>query len=698
MKTQVIESAGRESARLQVRASLNSCQKVQRRSNAIRTLVGLCVLCALRLPGGAISAAPMSQWLPVLQWTPTAPPLQFIYGGSSSAEFLRGCQFIEEQPAAAEPGLRRLHWDDPRTKLRLTAELRSFEGFDSVEWVLRFDNRGVQDTPVLEEVEAGALTLPAPKRGDYTLHFADGSSEKITDFQPRELLLSAGVRLNLGPVGGRSSDGVMPFFNLVSPEDGGLFLAIGWSGQWAASFARIEDGCVTVHAGMERTHLRLHPGERIRTPAILLMHYGGDPIAGHNQFRRLMLKYYTPHPGGKELEPVVAASGALVGFNNVSGTNQIRAVSNIAAHKLPVNYYWIDAGWSRGGFAEGMGNWDPDPVRFPNGLKPVADKVREAGLKFLVWFEPERVMPGTWLRTHRPEWLLAPTNLPAPMAYQRDWRLLNQGNPEALAWLRQMFGDYVRQLGLGVYRLDFNMHPLYYWRGGETADRQGMNEIGHIMGLYNYLDSFQRDNPGLLLDDCASGGRRIDFEMMRRTVPLLRSDYLWDPVGAQCFTWALSLWVPVTGHGGISLDPYDFRSGMQTCVTYAFDYYNKDAAFWEPLAHRLDEFRRVQPYFSRDFYPLTDYTTRSDCWMAWQFDAPDMAKGIVQAFRRATNDVPRMTFKLRGLEPKTMYNLTNFDFPGDITTSGREVMETGLVVNLPSAPGSALITYTKRDK
>jgi alpha-galactosidase len=223
-----------------------------------------------------------------------------------------------------------------------------------------------------------------------------------------------------------------------------------------------------------------------------------------------------------------------------------------------------------------------------------------------------------------------------------------------------------------------------------------MNEIGHIMGLYDYLDTFQRAHLNLLLDDCASGGRRIDFEMMRRSVPLLRSDYLWDPVGAQCFTWALSLWVPITGHGGVSVDPYDFRSGMQTCVTYAFDFYKADAPFWEPLARRLKEFQEVQPFFSRDYYPLTPYATNSECWMAWQFDAPEVRKGMVQAFRRSTNSPPSMTFKLRGLEPIATYTLTDFDASASTTAQGSALMEKGLVVRLPSAPASALITYAKQ--
>ena len=121
-----------------------------------------------------------------------------------------------------------------------------------------------------------------------------------------------------------------------------------------------------------------------------------------------------------------------------------------------------------------------------------------------------------------------------------------------------------------------------------------------------------------------------------------------------------------------------------------------------PSGHRwhsgLEEFRQVQPFFNRDYYPLTEYSTKVDRWMAWQFDAPELARGLVQAFRRPSNNIPSMTFKLRGLDPKATYTITDSDAAGSTSATGKELMERGLLVNLPSAPGSALITYAKADK
>ncbi len=255
---------------------------------------------------------------------------------------------------------------------------------------------------ILSNVWAGEITLGRDISGEFTLHYADGSTAVITDFQPRTATLLPNSTLNFAPVGGRSSDGVMPFFNIAKPGGGGLIVAVGWTGQWKASFVRDSGTNLTVRIGMEDFNLRLFPGERIRTPAALTLSYEGDWMEGQRQLRRLLLDHYSPRPNGQPIDLPIAASGATIGFNDVTVTNQIQAITNIIQKQLPVDTYWIDAGWEIGGFATGQGNNIPDPNRFPNGLAPVSQCAHTNGLRFLLWFEPERVMPNTWLRTNHP--------------------------------------------------------------------------------------------------------------------------------------------------------------------------------------------------------------------------------------------------------------------------------------------------------
>jgi alpha-galactosidase len=219
-------------------------------------------------------------------------------------------------------------------------------------------------------------------------------------------------------------------------------------------------------------------------------------------------------------------------------------------------------------------------------------------MRFLLWFEPERVMPGTWLHAQHPDWLFTPTDpMPPGLRYQihDGFHLLDLGRPEALAWAQRKLSGMVGDVGIDVFRSDFNLYPASYWRNGESEDRQGMREIRRVTGLYELFDRLRQDHPGLVLDSCASGGRRIDFEMLRRALVLTRSDYLWDPIGQQCHTSGLARWVPVTGIGAASLDAYSARSGLGSHFALAADYLSDDPAAWAAIARVVAECRELRP-------------------------------------------------------------------------------------------------------
>ncbi|MDQ1255870.1 MAG: alpha-galactosidase, partial [Candidatus Hydrogenedentes bacterium] len=532
------------------------------------------------------------------------------------------------------------------------------------------------------------------------LHYAEGSHERITDFQPMQKTLEIGVPAVFIPFGGRPSDGFLPFFNVAAPQRG-IVVAIGWTGQWAASFMR-EDGGVRVRAGMEQAKFKLMPHETVRTPSVLVMAWsGGDRMAGQNRFRHLLLEHYVPQYDGAPVQPLLAASPhAAVGFEKTTEANMVEAIRNIAAHRLPVDYYWIDAGWFTApgnNWARGVGNFEPDPARFPNGLKPVADAAHEAGLKFLLWFEPERVMPDTFLFERHPDWLLKPPeDLALPIRYQFNDRfhLLDLSHPEASAWLTETVSNAISEIGIDAYRNDFNMYPSYYWRNGEPEDRQGIKEIEYVQALYRYFDALRQQHPQLLLDTCASGGRRIDIEMLKRALILTRSDYLWDPTGQQCHTHGLAQWLPITGIGAAEPDRYKCRSGYGSHFAFAVDYYSKDEALWDSARATLDECRALAPMFREDFYPLTPYSTANDVWMAWQFHDPKKQAGLVQAFRRQDCASTVLQCVLHGLEPQSVYRIVNLDSHEAVQITGSSLLDTGFVVTLEEKPAAAIFTYT----
>ncbi|MFC1462506.1 GH36 C-terminal domain-containing protein [Verrucomicrobiota bacterium] len=150
------------------------------------------------------------------------------------------------------------------------------------------------------------------------------------------------------------------------------------------------------------------------------------------------------------------------------------------------------------------------------------------------------------------------------------------------------------------------------------------------------------------------------------------------------------------------VDTYHFRSNMSASMTLAFDMRRTDLNY--KLASRLfAQLKEISPDYLGDFYPLTDYTLNNGVWMAWQYDRPDAGRGMVQAFRRQQNADSSKVFRLQGLVPSAQYEVTNFDvegttkIPGGSTplTTGRDLMENGLTVEIKDKPGAAVIAYQR---
>jgi hypothetical protein len=163
----------------------------------------------------------------------------------------------------------------PATGLRVRFESRCHQGFPDCDWVLYLENTASRDTPVIENIQALDLTVATPLEGDvpYRLHRTKGAPADPTDFEPAIVPLKARQTERLSAGGGRSSNRDFPFFKVETGE-GSLIVAVGWSGQWAAALNSPDGHHLRVTAGQEQTHFILHPGERVRSPRMLLFGSG----------------------------------------------------------------------------------------------------------------------------------------------------------------------------------------------------------------------------------------------------------------------------------------------------------------------------------------------------------------------------------------------------------------------------------------
>lgn len=615
--------------------------------------------------------------------------------------------------------------------LKLTNVLKLYPQYDACEWVNYFENTGSEPCGIISELWDADVELPfAPSEKKLTgPAYLPADENVIKIYAPRgsewsdkefscdvdrifhnhyDHWLSAGSKRSYASRGGRSSDAEnAPFFNVSHGKEAfGFIAAIGWTGQWNAYFER-KEASVVFKSKIEDTNFRIMPGESFRTSSVTFMHYSGNMQDGQNKWRRFVKDIYSPI-GKRQIPDQAPFCAGLWGGMSTEGC--LSRIATVEKAALPFDHYWMDAGWYGGGCSvspdeyEGdwhmyTGNWEVNAFRHPDGLLDVAKAIKDSGKRFLLWFEPERVRETAPILKEHPEYLLSREGDDRTFLY-------NLGNAEAWQHCFDTLSSIIERLNISVYRQDFNFHPLEYWRQNDTPDRRGITEIKHINGLYALWDALLEKYPYLLIDNCASGGRRIDIETLRRSVPLWRSDAQCpaDPIPelSQAHAMAHSLWMPYsgTGTGRVWYDTYRFRSAYAPALTTNFTFSEKNTFGDDPekikwLRKMCEEYLRVRPYLSRDIYPLTSPDAAKDIWSAIQYHDPESDSGVILAFRRENAPYSLAEFSLSGISAENSYIFEDAD--GDsFVLRGKELTDSGFALTIKEKRASKLIFYSAK--
>lgn len=659
-------------------------------------------------------------------------PFSFTCGAQSSRDWLN--LDAAKSESGGLHGNRRTHllrWTDLKTSISCEMELTEFKNFPAMEWVVRLSNAGRSETPTLSCFKALDIFWKCTGEGiTPELRRSLGSDGRHDDFQyqrdelrksmweaPRTIRMDSATNTafrkarngSLFEEDGRPSATWLPFFNLRTGEDG-LISALGWSGQWFAEFAHDGAGKTDISAGMENLALKLRPGESIRSPQIMLLYWKGEPAHAHNVLRQFILEFHSPKIKGRPVEMPIC-NGAWGGTPTQGHLSTIDAITK---HGLPYDYYWIDAGWYGTSSTpcpnvfEGdwpiTGDWRVNRNRHPRGLKPISDAAHRAGMKFLLWFEPERASHGTPITLKHPKWFLRPTK---DDPKTNDSLLLDLGNPKAWQWAVETISTLIKENGIDCYREDFNFDPGPYWRNADKEGRQGMVEIRFVEGLYAFWDELRRRHPGLLIDNCASGGRRLELETISRSVALWRTDYNCFPFmnadASQVHTMGLSQWLPLNCTSPFAKpgDTYQVRSAFSTGLVLNIEEFgisdSKAPDFpWAWFCKMLNEARRMRPCFRGDFHPLTPGVINPESWLAYQLLIPGTGAGAVLAFRRAESPMTSATFQLHDLQAKKKYELEDTDSGRTWHETGKKLTAKGLSISIDTPRASRLVFFKEK--
>ena len=658
---------------------------------------------SLVLPKGKMD---VEQWVTRYFARGGQTPFSFTYDGQPSSAFLKTWGYkVQRKPMPISGATNVIYtYTAPDGSLQVSCDVKIYRPQQAVMWVLRFKNTGREKSKTIANVRTTDLLLHNNVTAPFTLRYTRGSNAGPDDFAPYQRVLDGTDELVLRPEGGRSSQLNFPFFNIDTGSGHGMIAAIGWTGTWKANFKPEGEGRLQFATGIDRLNTWLNVGESVRSSSVCLMFWQGeDFIDGQNQWRQFVLSCLTPRIDGKPYRYPITTSfnyGDPYPCNEYSCLDEDYALALIERYKqfnLVPKVFWLDAGWytESARVKEGknwyntVGNWVVDSDRFPNGLKPISDAIHAIGSEFLVWFEPERIFKGSrWSKELPKQWLM-------DAGEGTESYLFNLADTAAVSWLSHYINKFMDDNGIDHYRQDYNIEPAGFWYHNDPEGREGITENHYVEGLYTYWDNILRHHPRGFIDNCAGGGRRLDLETLQRSAPLWRTDYRYgEPVGYQTHTFGLALWLPQTGTGLMQTDKFSTRSSMGSTVIYSWKITEPENNLLE-MRKLMDEIDELRPYYFEDYYPLTStqQILGDSVWLAYQLNRRSANDGIVVAFRRATAPDSTCMVRLRGLDAKRTYTLTDRDSRRSFTRTGAELAR-GLQLVLPEKRSSLVLMYT----
>jgi alpha-galactosidase len=415
--------------------------------------------------------------------------------------------------------------DEP-TGLRVEVTFRSSDGVSAVRSEVRVTNDGADRVLLLgvSSFAAGFLGRPVER-----LDVVHGAGESLGEGRwhrrPfREIAADLGLPLHRQHGHGRfaaistgawSTSGDLPTGGLIDRESGDAWLwQVEHNGAWRwETGERLDGAYVTLLGPTDLDHQwqqELRPGASFTTVPVSVA-VSGDGLHGAaaalTAHRRAIVR---PHADRTALSVV---------FNDYMNTlmgdpSTAKLLPLIdAAADVGAEVFCIDAGWyGDGAWWDSVGAWEPSQTRFPRGIEEVLAHIRRRGLLPGLWLEPEVVGVHSPIADKLPDEAFLQRG--GARVVEHDRYHLDLRHPLAVAHLDETINRLVEELGVGYFKLDYNIDPGV--GTDRDADSAGAGLLAHNRAHLAWLDQVLDRHPGLILENCASGAMRMDYAVLAR--------------------------------------------------------------------------------------------------------------------------------------------------------------------------------------
>lgn len=483
-----------------------------------------------------------------------------------------------------------------------------------------------------------------------------------------------------------------PYFILdrdASETSGEVFFgALRRTGNFRGVVEQTPYGETLVQLGLNPSDclIELAPGENFAAPAILFGYsHTGFETMSHNLHR--FARDHIVHKGSR---PVLYNSWEATEFH-VNSRDQIKLAQK--ARELGAELFVLDDGWfgERHSIQNGLGDWYANEGKFPNGLEELISEVKDLGMMFGIWVEPEMVNPNAQLYQQHPDWIYHYETRTSDTS--RGQYVLNVTKPEVQEFIYNMMDNLLTRYDINYVKWDAN-RPI-----SQTGPQRDI-WVRHIQTLYTIVDDLKKKHPEVLFEACASGGGRIDYGILGIFDDFWTSDntdaydrlYIQDAYSRIYPIKAMRAWVtdcPNFLSNRVIPLTFRFHSAMMGSLGIGCNILKFTPEEMELSKDMIRLYKEIRPIIQEgDFYRLENPS--ADDYFLYEYRKDN--EGLLFAFLPQSKVGHRgTTVRLRDLDEQAMYTLRTKE--GEITKSGSYLMYHGLDLHLNGDYASTIIRF-----
>ena len=572
---------------------------------------------------------------------------------------------------------------DPRYAFEVTLHYKAYPAVDVIEqWSSIRHNE--KKAVTLHQYASANLYVQAR---DYYLTQFHGDWAR--EMQPEEVPLTAGLKVLDSKLGTRAHLFQPPSFlvslNGAAREDDGEVIAgtLAWSGNFRIALEVDPLRNLRLLAGINpyASEYSLAPGKEFTTPAFIYTYSAAGTGRASRNLHRWARRHRILDGEGDRLTLLNNWEATYFDFNEEKLTALFKD-----GKKLGVDLFLLDDGWfgnkyPRNNDKAGLGDWQENRQKLPQGIGHLVKEAGQAGVKFGIWLEPEMVNPKSELYEKHPDWVIRLPN--RPEHYFRNQLVLDLTNPKVQDFVFGVVdGLLTKNPDLSYIKWDCN--AVIFNAHSETAKNESHLYVDYVHGLYSVLERVRARHPKIPMMLCSGGGGRVDYGALRYFTEFWPSDNT-DGLERVFIQWQYSYFFPAVATCNHVTDwghqPIKFRTDVAMMGKLGYDIVvsklpEKDLQFSQEalktyqsvreVVWRGDQYRLADPY-KNDFASVLYVSERADRAVLFTY---------LVSNRYATGS--HGPVRMKGLDPGKRYRIRELNlYPGTASPFKEETAYSG---------------------